>query len=246
MNEERDSLNQLPEHLQRSWRELGGEGHLEVKNSFITVSSQHKQLPRSASWSGSSSRTSSQSESESSSFRRNRSGATAQPPEHFTFEVSDSGSASDGMTEQLDAHRSGKRKGPFKGQELHDMGQCTPCNSLFHGTNCVRGEDCEFCHLDHDDDIKRAHRRPCKATRNRCKKIIEKLQASYKDDPEELDKQLQSLICKHPYVAGLLRGYSELGARYCSEQSAVPDTEQDCATGQNPLASKNQRNLVSL
>eukprot|EP00930_Biecheleria_cincta_P105876 TRINITY_DN9893_c0_g1_i2.p1 TRINITY_DN9893_c0_g1~~TRINITY_DN9893_c0_g1_i2.p1 ORF type:complete len:232 (-),score=24.31 TRINITY_DN9893_c0_g1_i2:124-819(-) len=217
-------------------------------NSLKALSSQHNQLPRSASWSGSSSITSSQSqsESESSGFHRNRTGTTAPPPEHLTFDASDSGSASEGVTEQMDAHRSGKPKGPFKGQELHNMGQCTPRNNLSYGTNCVPGEDSDDGHLDRDDDIKRAHRRPCKATRNRCKKIIEKLQASYKDDPEELDKQLQSLICKHPYVAGLLRGYSELGARYCSEQSAVPDTEQDCATGQNPLASKNQRNLVSL
>eukprot|EP00930_Biecheleria_cincta_P053390 TRINITY_DN38858_c0_g1_i1.p1 TRINITY_DN38858_c0_g1~~TRINITY_DN38858_c0_g1_i1.p1 ORF type:complete len:155 (+),score=15.24 TRINITY_DN38858_c0_g1_i1:455-919(+) len=129
----------------------------------------------------------------------------------------------------MDARKLGK----YTGQRLHDMGQCRPCSNMKYGrSSCHRSEDCGFCHLDHSDDIKPAMSRPCRGTRRRCKQLIEKLKAKYKDDPEEEQRELQRLVGKFPYAASLLKETSKrgeedkLGAIHVSQfQSAVPDIE---------------------
>lgn len=246
------------EHLQFSWRESGGDGELEVKNSFLTVSSQHKQLPRSRSWSGFSSGTSGQESSSSGIHLGSVEDTTAQPAAHFIFEAaSDSASGSEGVSQPVGAtHQAdvGQAYTPefgwSEGAKVHEVGKCSPCIKLFRGPGCDRGESCHFCHLSHDE-VKRVRRRPCKASRNRCKRLVDQLDTKFKDDPEAKENEIQRLMCNHPYVRSLLMGVSEQGTEdpasaSHSSQIAVPHGEQDRATGQNLRGGKNQRNLVSL
>lgn len=201
------------EHLQFSWRESGGDGELEVKNSFLTVSSQHKQLPRSRSWSGFSSGTSGQDESSSSGILVNTEDATTQPAAHFIFE--DSASGSEGVSQPVAATHEADvgqvytlQFGWSEGAALHETKKCSPCVSLNSGPGCDRGESCHFCHLSHAD-VKRVRRRPCKASRNRCKKLVDDLDAKFKDDPVAKGNEVHRLMCSHPYVRSLLQGVSE-------------------------------------
>lgn len=237
------------DHLQLLWHESGGDGRLSVKNSFLTVSGQHNQLPRSASWSGASSGTSSQEDSHSSSGQyRSRLETPVQPPAHIIFEASDSASGSERQpvftANEADVGQGSTPKfGWSKGAALHDSGKCNPCVHLAQGPGCKRDVDCNFCHLSHEIDVKRARRRPCKASRNRYKRLVDELEVKYKDDPETKEKEMQRLVSNHPYMRSLLMGASG-GDRAQSSQAAVPGKKQD--SGQNPDARKSSQNILSL
>lgn len=249
MDDYENSLHGMPpQHLQRSWREVGGDGYLEVKNSFLTVSDRHKPLPRSTSWSCSSSVTSGEvtsGESSSNGIYRSKDNATEQPPAHVRFEVSDSLSGSSSTSLPVRTLHEPEtvlvevpQISDLQRSELHEIGKCSPCLNLIHGSACNRGKDCPFCHLSHDD-VKRVRRRPCKTTRERCKRTIDALHVQYKDDPETLEKEMQKLLCKHPYMRNLvLSGASSASHIF---QSAVSGREQDKVHANN-----SPRNLVSL
>eukprot|EP00930_Biecheleria_cincta_P039597 TRINITY_DN27200_c0_g1_i1.p1 TRINITY_DN27200_c0_g1~~TRINITY_DN27200_c0_g1_i1.p1 ORF type:complete len:310 (+),score=49.19 TRINITY_DN27200_c0_g1_i1:75-932(+) len=260
-NEESDSQNMLhgkaSEHLQRLWQESGGDGYLEVRNSFIHVSSSHTQLQRSRSWSESG--TSSQSDSRSSSrssISRSRGDATG-----VFCGASDISSGSGDMSqpvraqhelpvdmEQAVARVSDQHNAP----QLHDIGKCRPCLHTMYDSYCDRGNDCEFCHLPHNDYIQLAHRRPCKATRTRCKRIVDKLIAKHKDDPEALEHEAQRLIRRHPYARPLVLAAverckeQEAGASQIASQISQSGVQGDCANGHTFQGSEKKQSLVSL
>eukprot|EP00930_Biecheleria_cincta_P038994 TRINITY_DN26811_c0_g1_i1.p1 TRINITY_DN26811_c0_g1~~TRINITY_DN26811_c0_g1_i1.p1 ORF type:complete len:270 (-),score=41.89 TRINITY_DN26811_c0_g1_i1:33-842(-) len=252
----------LPEHLQRTWREAGGSSDLEVKNTFITVSDpadlDARPLARSNSWSG----FSSTSHSDSGSGCMDGSS-----------EILDSTSGSDSIPltdmKLVDA----PRYAWSVGSKGHEVGQCNPCMYLASASGCARGEECIFCHLAHDTSPKRTRCRPCKATRSRCKSILEELSEKYKDDPDEKQQAMVQLMGKHPYMRGLLlgalqsdrQGYERDGVETEAQQparaaglqqrhdsaagSSQPATSSGGpgeTTGLGSLNGKSRKNLVSL
>mmetsp|Transcript_128490 Transcript_128490/g.411842 ORF Transcript_128490/g.411842 Transcript_128490/m.411842 type:complete len:240 (-) Transcript_128490:277-996(-) len=78
------------------------------------------------------------------------------------------------------------------GSSKHGEGVCKQC--LFHlrPGGCLRGELCEFCHIQHSGG---ARRRPCKAKRQRYKKIIEQQLMSLARGGEETYSALPSRDC---------------------------------------------------
>lgn len=247
-----DGAGTVPAHLQRSWHENGGDTHLIVKNGFISEAGAdcEKQLVRSNSWSVFSSSTSSQQDSNSSqgNIARAKDASRQQrdAPPHFTweensnsFDVSDS---SDGISRAVDdAADVGLERtdtpifGPTDGGKLHESGQCVPCIHILHGFSCARGQNCRFCHFEHDD-AKKSRRRPCKSTRNRCKQALDELMEKYKDDPETKQQEMQRLVSRHPYVATLVeaRNQQNTDTPNCANQSsqdAVPTQAGTQASG---------------
>ena len=209
----------IPEHVQRAWRDNGGEAALQVKNTFISPvkADCNKQLVRSKSWSVTSSSASRQQDTsgrESSSDQdATRQQHDASP--HYTCEMANSfaSQSSNGgsMTEaaQLAAKEAMEQSidspinGWSEGGKLHDSGECVPCIHIVRGFSCARGDNCRFCHLEHGDP-KKLRRRPCKSTRDRCKLALDQLEERDKDDPEAKQEKLQSLIAKHPYILTLV------------------------------------------
>lgn len=90
-----------------------------------------------------------------------------------------------------------------QGAEKHDGGKCNPCMALITASGCKSGEDCLYCHLDHDDEYKQKRRRPCKSTRKRCKNLVDKINEQYKDDPEGRREAMELLVGKSPYLRSI-------------------------------------------
>eukprot|EP00930_Biecheleria_cincta_P071583 TRINITY_DN59073_c0_g1_i1.p1 TRINITY_DN59073_c0_g1~~TRINITY_DN59073_c0_g1_i1.p1 ORF type:complete len:219 (-),score=27.47 TRINITY_DN59073_c0_g1_i1:80-736(-) len=209
------------------------------------------ELNISTSFSGGSSSTSSLDESSSSGLHLGKGETMAHPPAHFIFETSDTASGSERISHSVGAmhdadleQMSAPNFGWSKGAARHDVGKCTPCINVATGVGCQHNENCNFCHLSHESDFKRSRRRPCKASRNRYKRLIEELSAKYKDDPEAKSKEILRLACNNPYMRGLLMGASE----HCEEdqdiashgpETAVPSTEDRLAACHNLHATQN-------
>mmetsp|Transcript_10928 Transcript_10928/g.27382 ORF Transcript_10928/g.27382 Transcript_10928/m.27382 type:complete len:102 (-) Transcript_10928:225-530(-) len=83
------------------------------------------------------------------------------------------------------------------GSSKHGKGACKQCLFYLRPGGCMRGESCEFCHIQHSGG---GHRRPCKAKRQRFKKIIEQHLMSLERGAEAL---------------GLQETYSALASRDC-------------------------------
>eukprot|EP00930_Biecheleria_cincta_P076685 TRINITY_DN6389_c0_g1_i1.p1 TRINITY_DN6389_c0_g1~~TRINITY_DN6389_c0_g1_i1.p1 ORF type:complete len:276 (+),score=36.46 TRINITY_DN6389_c0_g1_i1:33-830(+) len=252
---------EIPQHVQRSWIDNGGEGALEVKNKFISVANSEtdKQLVRSNSWSAFSSSTSSQPDSSASKTDSNGD-VTRQhydAPPHITWEDGnsfDASDSSDGLsikeTVELSAEVASERRnilihGLSEETHPHYSGQCVPCIHLLNSNSCARGDKCRFCHLPHVD-AKKSRRRPCKSTRNRCKAALDLLEEKYKDDPETKAQELQNLMARHPYLYTLVQARNETD----DPQSNAGQSSQSAAHthGESAQASGDvrRRNKVSL
>jgi len=59
---------------------------------------------------------------------------------------------------------------PSAGSELHELGKCNPCLFFFRG-NCVKGTQCEYCHLVHEGQTNNRIR-PSKQTRMALKEKV--------------------------------------------------------------------------
>jgi len=73
------------------------------------------------------------------------------------------------------------------GSALHDLGGCKPC--LFVNTHfgCQNGSLCEFCHFQHN---RKAKQRPCKAKRDRYKKLLTRMNDDGAGSPDEMDSSI--------------------------------------------------------
>eukprot|EP00930_Biecheleria_cincta_P104076 TRINITY_DN9623_c0_g2_i1.p1 TRINITY_DN9623_c0_g2~~TRINITY_DN9623_c0_g2_i1.p1 ORF type:complete len:233 (-),score=42.70 TRINITY_DN9623_c0_g2_i1:260-958(-) len=198
----------LPEHLARLWRLDGGGTDLQLKNTFIDVvrmdESKLKQLKRSKSWSGcrnikqdnrcESSRCSLAGPTSGSSNGVSKADGSSQSTTVYAVSNAD--------LEQHDTASSGWSEGAG----LHNLGDRIQCRQLLSAPGYTLGEDGQPWHVmrsNSDDD--NSYIRPCKAVRNRCKRIIEKVAELYKDDPASKLQALTSLIAKYPYARKLVK-----------------------------------------
>eukprot|EP00929_Paragymnodinium_shiwhaense_P049192 TRINITY_DN24828_c0_g1_i1.p1 TRINITY_DN24828_c0_g1~~TRINITY_DN24828_c0_g1_i1.p1 ORF type:complete len:261 (+),score=42.87 TRINITY_DN24828_c0_g1_i1:168-950(+) len=100
---------------------------------------------------------------------------------------------------------------PSIGSISHTNGNCKPCFRLSSEGGCNKGYHCEFCHLDH---VRKTRRRPCKAKRDQCKRLVamvgDDALAMYAADGHQPD------VCAEPgaissgiaYLNNLLKGTS--------------------------------------
>eukprot|EP00930_Biecheleria_cincta_P104075 TRINITY_DN9623_c0_g1_i1.p1 TRINITY_DN9623_c0_g1~~TRINITY_DN9623_c0_g1_i1.p1 ORF type:complete len:246 (-),score=33.68 TRINITY_DN9623_c0_g1_i1:190-927(-) len=217
----------LLESLPCLWRLYGGEIEVQVKNTFIHVAceeeSELKRLTRSQSWSGcrsitqdtniDSSRCSLAGPKSDSSFCFSQESGSS----NCFVKASDRTSASDGTSESstsmvsevsnadLEKLRAAS-SGWSEGAGLHNLAKCNLHQQRLSAPGCTLREDGQPCHVMHSNsNDKNSCFRPCKATRNRCKRIIEKIAAQYNDDPASKLRELEILIVKYPYARTYLK-----------------------------------------
>jgi len=99
------------------------------------------------------------------------------------------------------------------GSALHAQGQCKPCLRINMKWGCLKGKDCEFCHLDHPS--RRGKTRPCKAKRTESKRLAalqaeralaesaDQSKESANDGTHERDRAESSVRSSFPYKLSL-------------------------------------------
>lgn len=88
------------------------------------------------------------------------------------------------------------------GSALHQTRQCRPCMYVSSKTGCIKGQDCQYCHLAHP---KKNRPRPCKATRLQCKQLASMLDV-LSADAEQMIKATEVLGDNAAYMRTVLRG----------------------------------------
>jgi len=94
-----------------------------------------------------------------------------------------------------------------KGSDAHHSGQCRPCHYLQTKLGCVKGVDCEFCHLSH---TKKSRPRPCKAKRTQCKRMLGMLDTVFAPNSDQFAEAAEMLSAKSPYMRTVIRSRMKL------------------------------------
>mmetsp|Transcript_31604 Transcript_31604/g.56742 ORF Transcript_31604/g.56742 Transcript_31604/m.56742 type:complete len:307 (+) Transcript_31604:212-1132(+) len=88
------------------------------------------------------------------------------------------------------------------GSQLHDAGKCRPCAWTQSSSGCRKGAACHFCHENHETRGNR--RRPCKATRSNCDRIVQMLGEHFEaNDPKKLEAA-RLLAAESDYIRRIL------------------------------------------
>ena len=85
--------------------------------------------------------------------------------------------------------------------EAHAQGRCEPCVFLTSRHGCVRGDLCQYCHLEHQAN---SSPRPRKQTRD---KIKERVLQLFRENPGNLHDELQAEARKHSYAIKITQGF---------------------------------------
>lgn len=98
-----------------------------------------------------------------------------------------------------------------KGSALHSEGKCKPCLFFPTATGCGNGADCSFCHLQH---CRKQMTRPCKAKRDRLKRLMTRASGEVSQEPcgdvADSGAQFSHLAyASHPALAGYVKGSSK-------------------------------------
>ncbi|CAE8649228.1 unnamed protein product [Polarella glacialis] len=103
------------------------------------------------------------------------------------------------------------------GSEQHASGECKPCLFVKSPNGCKHGLACSYCHVSHHEGQHRNRRvRPCKTTRDRCKKKIGELcsiigsdSAAPEQIPAKLQQDCQLLLGRSHYSRRLVQAQQE-------------------------------------
>lgn len=96
----------------------------------------------------------------------------------------------------------GALTGPWRITE-HANGTCQPCLFFASQHGCVRGDVCEYCHLEHQAN---SSPRPRKQTRD---KIKERVLRIFRENSSNLHDELQAEARWHPYAVKITQGFLE-------------------------------------
>lgn len=87
-----------------------------------------------------------------------------------------------------------------KGSALHDQGECTPCTYMYSSLGCRNGEDCKYCHLEHDKQKRlRKRQRPNKCKREQYLQEIDRAEKTFAEDPETGAIALKALADRNSF-----------------------------------------------
>jgi len=85
----------------------------------------------------------------------------------------------------------------------HAEGTCTPCKYFNASMGCAYGDECNYCHASH----RRPRVRPSKATRRKCKKLVDSIESA----SDEAMTTLISMAAVKPYLKNILHSRGMLG-----------------------------------
>lgn len=121
------------------------------------------------------------------------------PRQDSTFETLASSMASDESVSRPDAAKDAPQATTSLGNALHDSGQCKPCVYFSSEMGCHKGANCRFCHAAHR---RKGRQRPCKSTRNQCKKVVDLLDTV---EDAALHEASMQLAAQSNYMRQLLK-----------------------------------------
>lgn len=112
--------------------------------------------------------------------------------------------------------------------EAHEKGECRPCHYVNSKFGCTNGDNCSFCHLDHQ---KRSRPRPCKAKRTQCKRIAGLLDTVFAHDPDQFTEAMELLSMQSGYMRTVMKSKM----RHQNGPGDVPDRELPPAPPPQPV-----------
>lgn len=134
------------------------------------------------------------------------------------------------------------------GSAHHETGNCKgPCRYFFTPSGCTKGQDCIFCHLDHENYV---YARPCKSKRMKAKKLVDSV--SQEADPQARAEAASSVATHNPYLQNKmrnrLRALNRAADAWDDERGSSGQSRQ-ADLGRNSgrsSGSTGQRNIISL
>merc|ERR1712008_178499 len=115
------------------------------------------------------------------------------------------------------------------GGVLHESGSCRPCRNMLAGKGCDKGMRCCFCHYPHDPvppsvaemdpgDQSRTLTRPCKAQREKYRKLGTKMEEQIRADPWSFDPNTVDL------PSSIFGGRPEVKGKFLLRLSVIADS----------------------
>eukprot|EP00929_Paragymnodinium_shiwhaense_P083707 TRINITY_DN44702_c0_g1_i1.p1 TRINITY_DN44702_c0_g1~~TRINITY_DN44702_c0_g1_i1.p1 ORF type:complete len:268 (+),score=38.96 TRINITY_DN44702_c0_g1_i1:71-874(+) len=125
----------------------------------------------------------------------------------------------------LPESKSGLADLPSVGSAKHAAGTCRPCLHISARTGCKSGRNCSFCHIAHE---KKHRRRPCKAKRDHCKRLVamvgEAAPDAYAMSVPDSHRTTGSTSTAVSYLNNLLKGGARASSVVEDENSVNTDT----------------------
>merc|ERR1712008_566480 len=123
------------------------------------------------------------------------------------------------------------------GGVLHESGRCRPCRDMLTGKECVKGMRCCFCHYPHDPvspgvvemdlgNQNNLNLRPCKAQREKYRKLVAKVEEQIRLDPWGFDPNTQVL------PSSIFEGRPEVKNKFLMRMSSMTDALKNSRIGQ--------------
>jgi len=105
---------------------------------------------------------------------------------------------------------------------LHTLGHCRPCHYTSRNYGCFAGENCKFCHLQHDG-VKRP--RPSKSKRQQVKRVLDSIEGLREAQPDRFADMVGRLSEQNGYLRSVLRG-REAAKRKARDREGQPEEHE--------------------